>query len=83
MGKFIAEHNFDGLDIDVEHPVGSAKIDANFLRYIEATRAEYKNITGKDMYLTAAPQIQGWYGSGQWASGSAKFAEPMYILKTL
>lgn len=78
MGKFIAEHNFDGLDIDVEHPVGSAKIDANFLRYIEATRAEYKNITGKDMYLTAAPQIQGWYGSGQWASGSAKFAEPMY-----
>ena len=78
MGKFIAEHNFDGLDIDVEHPVGSAKDDDNFLRYIEATRAEYKKITGKDMFLTAAPQISGWYGSGQWASGYAKFAEPFY-----
>ena len=27
MGKFIAEHDFDGLDVNVEHPVGAAKKD--------------------------------------------------------
>ena len=78
MGKFLAENGYDGLDIDVEHPNSSSSVESNFIKYIDAARAEFKSITGKDMYLAAAPQITGWYGTGQWASGSAKFAEPMY-----
>ncbi|MGQ4001697.1 glycosyl hydrolase family 18 protein [Francisellaceae bacterium CB299] len=78
MGRFLAENNYDGLDIDVEHPNASSSIEQNFLNYISAMRAEYKSLTGKDAFLTAAPQVSGWYGTGQWASGSASFAEPMY-----
>jgi chitinase len=81
MGKYLADNGYDGLDIDVEHPNASSSIEENFIRYINAARAEFKSITGKDMYLAAAPQISGWYGTGQWASGSAKFAEPMYTQK--
>ncbi|AJI75524.1 carbohydrate binding domain protein [Francisella philomiragia subsp. philomiragia ATCC 25015] len=78
MGKYLAENGYDGLDIDVEHPNASTSVAANFIKYIDAARAEFKSITGKDMYLAAAPQVNGWYGTGQWASGSAKFAEAMY-----
>ncbi|MBK2238792.1 glycoside hydrolase family 18 protein, partial [Francisella philomiragia] len=78
MGKFLADNGFDGLDIDVEHPTNGAEKDENFLNYIEATRAEFKSITGKDMFLTAAPQVTGWYGTGPWASGEAHFAESTY-----
>lgn len=77
MGQFLADHHFDGLDIDVEHPNATAT-DENLTNYINAMRATFKEKTGKHLYLTAAPQISGWYGSGQWASGSAKFAEQMY-----
>ncbi|WP_172106422.1 carbohydrate-binding protein [Allofrancisella frigidaquae] len=78
MGKFLADNGFDGLDVDVEHPTNGAEKEANFIAYINAMKAEYMSITGKTPFLTAAPQINGWYGTGQWASGSAKFAEAMY-----
>lgn len=77
MGEFIAAQGFDGLDIDVEHPNASTTAD-NLLVYIQAMRNAFTAKTGKSLILTAAPQVNGWYGSGQWASGDAKFAEPMY-----
>ncbi|AIT10091.1 chitinase [Candidatus Francisella endociliophora] len=76
MGKFLAENGYDGLDIDVEHPNASSSVESNFIRYIDAARAEFKSISGKDMYLAAAPQISG--NTGSWDGGNAKFAEPMY-----
>ncbi|WP_179965694.1 glycosyl hydrolase family 18 protein [Allofrancisella inopinata] len=78
MGKFLADNGFDGLDVDVEHPTNGAEKEDNFIAYINAMKAEYMSITGKMPFLTAAPQINGWYGTGQWASGSASFAEAMY-----
>jgi chitinase len=81
MGKYLADNGYDGLDIDVEHPNASSSIEENFIRYINAARAEFKSITGKNMYLTAAPQISGEYNGGQFANGNAKFAEPMYTQK--
>lgn len=63
MGKYLADNGYDGLGIDVEHPNASTSIAANFIKYIDAARAEFKSITGKDMYLAAAPQIPGWYGT--------------------
>ena len=77
MAEFLATHQFDGLDIDVEHP-NSTATDENLTNYITAMRNAFKQKTGNDLYLTAAPQISGWYGTGEWASGSAKFAEQMY-----
>ncbi|WP_407878142.1 glycoside hydrolase family 18 protein, partial [Francisella sciaenopsi] len=78
MGKFLADNGYDGLDVDVEHPNASTSEATNFIKYLDAARTEFKSITDKDMYLAAAPQVNGWYGTGQWASGSAKFAEAMY-----
>ncbi|WP_119344142.1 glycosyl hydrolase family 18 protein [Facilibium subflavum] len=77
MGNFLADKGFDGIDFDVEHPNASATGE-NLLNYIDAMRTAFKAKTGSDLVLTAAPQISGWYGTGQWASGSAKFAEAMY-----
>jgi chitinase len=77
MGEFLAQNGFDGFDIDVEHPNASTT-ESNLLTYIQAMRNAFKVKTGKDLILTAAPQISGWYGKGEWASGSAEFAEPMY-----
>ncbi|WP_234393680.1 glycosyl hydrolase family 18 protein, partial [Allofrancisella guangzhouensis] len=77
MGKFLAENGYDGLDVDVEHPTNGAQVEENFINYINAMKAEYKSITGKDAFLTAAPQITGWTNE-QGGGGTAKFAEPMY-----
>ncbi len=54
MGQFLADHHFDGLDIDVEHPNATAT-DENLTNYINAMRATFKEKTGKHLYLTAAP----------------------------
>jgi chitinase len=77
MGEFLATQGFDGFDFDVEHPNASAT-STNLVSYINTMRAAFKAKTGRDLILTAAPQVSGWYGTGQWASGSAQFAEPMY-----
>lgn len=79
MGKFLADNGYDGLDIDVEHPTNGAEDEANFMAYINAMKSEYKSITGKTPFLTAAPQISG--NTGSWSGGSAKFAEAMYTQK--
>ena len=81
MGQFLADHDYDGIDIDVEHPTSSMSKDGNFLRYLKAARQTYQDQTGKALFVTAAPQISGYYGTGKWASGSASFAERIYSQK--
>lgn len=80
MADFMARYDFDGLDLDVEHPPAGVE-DHKLLSMLKSLRESFYKKKGRQPYVTIAPQLIAWYSSDNRATGYAQFAERIYTQK--